>query len=156
MPLQSDEVGGDPLIAAVLVAAVLQNLLEGAGIGGREKECAYSLVERATCRVRSGAAAQDIQRHGVGHVLAPLFPDVYGRLQMHAASLAGCPCQETKSTVAEEMFPLFEAQDVHREALAALRLFQEAARREEVTAELVQELAVYFRDARVDPSLRFR
>ena len=58
--------------------------------------------------------------------------------------------------LAEEMFPLFEAQDVHREALAALRLFQEAARREEVTAEMVQELAVFFRDARVDPSLRFR
>jgi tetratricopeptide (TPR) repeat protein len=58
--------------------------------------------------------------------------------------------------LAEEMFPVFEAQDVHREALAALRLFQEAARREEVTVELVQELAVFFRDVRVDPSLRFR
>ncbi len=58
--------------------------------------------------------------------------------------------------LAEEMFPIFEAQDVHREAIAALQLFQEAARRQEVTAELVRDLAVYFREARMDPSLRFR
>jgi hypothetical protein len=30
--------------------------------------------------------------------------------------------------LAEEIFPVFQAQDVHREAVAALRLFQEAAR----------------------------
>jgi tetratricopeptide (TPR) repeat protein len=43
--------------------------------------------------------------------------------------------------LAEEMVKLFEAQDVHREALAAVLLFQEAARREEVTAGMVRELA---------------
>jgi tetratricopeptide (TPR) repeat protein len=42
--------------------------------------------------------------------------------------------------LAEEMAALFEAQDVHREALAAVRLFQEAARREGVTALMVREL----------------
>ncbi len=42
--------------------------------------------------------------------------------------------------IAEEMVALFEAQAVHREALAAFRLFLEAARREEVTAELVLEI----------------
>ncbi|MFL6193587.1 MAG: hypothetical protein ACJ75H_05410, partial [Thermoanaerobaculia bacterium] len=43
--------------------------------------------------------------------------------------------------LAEEMVALFEARDVHRETLAALVLFQEAARREEVTAAMVRELA---------------
>ncbi len=43
--------------------------------------------------------------------------------------------------IAEEMVTLFEAQDVHREALAAVLLFQEAAQREEVTAGMVRELA---------------
>ena len=43
--------------------------------------------------------------------------------------------------LAEEMVALFEAQDVHREALAAVLLFQEAAQREEVTAGMVRELA---------------
>lgn len=58
--------------------------------------------------------------------------------------------------IAEEVVALFEAQDVHREALAALRLFLEAARREEVTAELALELASYLQAARSDPSLQPR
>jgi tetratricopeptide (TPR) repeat protein len=43
--------------------------------------------------------------------------------------------------LAAEMVALFEARDVHREALAAVRLFQEAAQREEVTAGMVRELS---------------
>lgn len=58
--------------------------------------------------------------------------------------------------LAEEMFPIFEAQDVHREALAALMLFQESARREEITIASVQEVARYLRDARSDPEYKFR
>jgi tetratricopeptide (TPR) repeat protein len=42
--------------------------------------------------------------------------------------------------LAEEMVSIFEAQDVHREAMAAVMLFREAARREEVTAALVIEV----------------
>jgi tetratricopeptide (TPR) repeat protein len=57
--------------------------------------------------------------------------------------------------LAEEMLPIFQAQDVHREALAALMLFQEAARREELTLQQVGELVRYLKDARNDPSLRF-
>jgi tetratricopeptide (TPR) repeat protein len=43
--------------------------------------------------------------------------------------------------LAAEMAALFESRDVHREALAAVRLFQEAAQREEVTAGMVRELS---------------
>jgi tetratricopeptide (TPR) repeat protein len=43
--------------------------------------------------------------------------------------------------LAEEMLVLFEAQEVHREALAAVLLFQEAAQRTEVTVGMVRELA---------------
>jgi hypothetical protein len=50
--------------------------------------------------------------------------------------------------IAEEMVALFEAQDVHREALAAVLLFQEAAQREEVTAGMVRELAGRLETAR--------
>jgi tetratricopeptide (TPR) repeat protein len=57
--------------------------------------------------------------------------------------------------LAEEMIPIFQAQDVHREALAALRLFQEAARREEVTTEQVRKLVKYLQEARNDPGRRF-
>lgn len=57
--------------------------------------------------------------------------------------------------LAEEMLPIFQAQTVHREALAALRLFQEAARRQELTVEKALEVAAYLRQARAEPSLRF-
>lgn len=50
--------------------------------------------------------------------------------------------------LAEEMLPLFEAQDVHREALAALSLFLEAARRDQLTVETALEAAASLRQAR--------
>jgi tetratricopeptide (TPR) repeat protein len=58
--------------------------------------------------------------------------------------------------LAEEIFPIFQAQDVHREAVAALMLFQEAARQEQLTVRTVREYARYLQEARTDPSLRFR
>jgi hypothetical protein len=50
--------------------------------------------------------------------------------------------------LAEEMAALFEARDVHREALAAVLLFQEAAERDEVTTGMVRELAARLETAR--------
>lgn len=58
--------------------------------------------------------------------------------------------------LAEEVATIFGAQDVHREAAAALVLFQNAARREVLTASMVREISEYLRVARTDPSLRFR
>lgn len=57
--------------------------------------------------------------------------------------------------LAEEMIPLFQAQDVHREALAALALFHEAARQDRLTVERALEIADYLRKARKDPDLQF-
>lgn len=54
--------------------------------------------------------------------------------------------------LAEEMVAAFESQEVHREALAALRLFQEAARREEITESVVRDLFTYLASARSDPA----
>lgn len=57
--------------------------------------------------------------------------------------------------LAEEIAPVFQAQDVHREAMAALLLFQQAARQETLTVATLRALADYLRDARNDSSLRF-
>jgi tetratricopeptide (TPR) repeat protein len=57
--------------------------------------------------------------------------------------------------LAEEIVPIFAAQDVHREAVAALMLFQEAARQETLTVKGVREYVRYLREARTDPALRF-
>jgi len=53
------------------------------------------------------------------------------------------------------MIPLFQAQDIHREALAALALFQEAARQDRLTVEKTLEVAAYLREARHESSRRF-
>lgn len=57
--------------------------------------------------------------------------------------------------LAAEMVPIFQAQDVHREALAALALFQEAALREDLTVEQVKRLVKYLQEARDDPGRGF-
>ena len=57
--------------------------------------------------------------------------------------------------LAEDMLPILEAQDVHREALAALVLFQDGARREELTVERVRQVAAFLKEARGNPQVRF-
>jgi hypothetical protein len=57
--------------------------------------------------------------------------------------------------LARELEKVFESKGVHREALAALRLFQEAAEREEATAELARRVLHYLFRARHDQGLRF-
>jgi hypothetical protein len=58
--------------------------------------------------------------------------------------------------LAEEMHAVFASEDVHREAVAALLLFQEAARREALTAEMVEEMIVYLKRAQGNPAMRFQ
>jgi tetratricopeptide (TPR) repeat protein len=57
--------------------------------------------------------------------------------------------------LAQELTKVFAEKGVHREALAALRLFYEAAEREEATAELGRRVLRYLYRARHDPELRF-
>jgi tetratricopeptide (TPR) repeat protein len=58
--------------------------------------------------------------------------------------------------IAEMIVPLLEAQDVHREAAAALVLFQDSLRQEAASAGMIRELYEYLRAARTDPTLRYR
>jgi tetratricopeptide (TPR) repeat protein/DNA-binding XRE family transcriptional regulator len=57
--------------------------------------------------------------------------------------------------LAAELTAVFESKGVHREALAALRLFREAAEREAATAELARRVLRYLFRARCDQDLRF-
>ncbi len=58
-------------------------------------------------------------------------------------------------TLARHMAPIFQANAIHREALAALTLFRQAAERERVTEELARDVLSYLRKARYNPELRF-
>ena len=57
--------------------------------------------------------------------------------------------------MAEEMLQIFRKQQIEREALAALRLFCDAARRETATVDLARSLVRFLRRAQHDPELRF-
>jgi transcriptional regulator with XRE-family HTH domain len=57
--------------------------------------------------------------------------------------------------LARHMTPIFQAQGVHREALAALALFRQAAESERVTTDLARRLLEYLHQARRSPELRF-
>ncbi len=57
--------------------------------------------------------------------------------------------------LAREMVAIFEPQESHREALAALRLFCRAAEKETATVELARRLGEYLYRAQHRPDLRF-
>ncbi len=57
--------------------------------------------------------------------------------------------------LADEILEIFKAQQVHREAIAAVILFQEAAKKERVTAGLVRQLQDFLAKAKSNPRLRF-
>jgi tetratricopeptide (TPR) repeat protein len=58
--------------------------------------------------------------------------------------------------LAAEMLPIFQSLGIHREAMAAVLVFQQAAEMEAVSIGLIQELAAYFQRASKEPGLRFR
>jgi tetratricopeptide (TPR) repeat protein len=57
--------------------------------------------------------------------------------------------------LAKELTKVFESKGVHREALGALKLFKEAAEREEATAEQARRVLGFLFRARHDEGLRF-
>lgn len=72
-----------------------------------------------------------------------------------AVLYAGQGRTDQVKTLARHMTPIFQAHAIHREALAALALFRQAAEREKVTAEFAREVLSYLGKARNDPGLRF-
>jgi tetratricopeptide (TPR) repeat protein len=75
-------------------------------------------------------------------------------MELAVVFLDGARLPEVK-VLARQMAPIFQAQGVHREALAALKLFRDAVEKEDATADLARRLVDYLHQARYDPSLRF-
>ncbi|HKI03654.1 MAG TPA: hypothetical protein VKK31_16870 [Thermoanaerobaculia bacterium] len=57
--------------------------------------------------------------------------------------------------VAEETLAIFQAHNIHREAMAALLVFCSAARLDQVGIDLVREVSGFLKRARNNPDLRF-
>lgn len=110
-----------------------------AGLGRSEE------AEKIFLEVRDGFIAQ-----GIGYDAAMVSIEDLALLYLREGRVADV------KRLAEEIYPIFEAQDVHREAIAALRLFQEAAREEQLTVKAVREYVRYLKEARTAPEMRFR
>jgi tetratricopeptide (TPR) repeat protein len=110
---------------------------------------AYGLGDFATAEKAYLKARQGFLQQGIGYDSAMISLDLALLYLREGRS-------EDVKTLAEEMLPIFQAQDVHREAIAALLLFQDAARRDELTVAAVTKLATYLKAARTDPTLRYQ
>lgn len=94
------------------------------------------------------AMRQEFARHGLAYDAALVTLDLTA-LHARAGALA-----EVKA-LSLEMAGVFQAQDVPREALAALLFFRKAAERERATVKLTREIAAFLEKLRCDPALRF-
>jgi tetratricopeptide (TPR) repeat protein len=74
-------------------------------------------------------------------------------LDLAAVYLRQHRAEETKR-LAAELIPVFQTRDVHREILASLIVFQQAADLEQLTAGLIEETAARLRQARGNPQPR--
>jgi tetratricopeptide (TPR) repeat protein len=103
----------------------------------------FELAEAAFREVRAGFLEQ-----GIGYDAALVSLDLallYLDRGQNAAVLE----------LAQQMLPIFQAQDVHREAVAALLIFQRAAVSHSLTSGTVEGISAYLRRARHDPACRY-
>ena len=147
--------------------------------GGRLDEALASLQEILPLHARSGKAMDLLQLRWLEGKLAQAqgelgraeaaFREVFDgfldrRLPFDVAlaslDLAAVYCEQGRSPemkrLAAESLPIFHALGVHREALAALALFEQAVERERVSLRFIAELAAYLQQARTNPKLAFR
>jgi len=82
------------------------------------------------------------------------FDNALVTLDLSAVYLTAGRTAEVKR-LAEEMYPIFRSQDVHRQALAALVLYKQAALSEAATVELVRQVADYLNRSRNNPYMPF-
>src|SRR5215210_7915953 len=147
-----------------LVLCIRHNLVDNLSKMGRHKEAADLLPELRDLAAVHGGALDHLRLRWVeGRVAAGLGEHQRARQLLTVVRQtfldAGNPYEAALATLdlvispleegntaevralADEMVAVFRAHDVSREALAAVLLFQEAAHREAVTAELAREVA---------------
>lgn len=111
-------------------------------------------------RIAVGQGRKEDAKEALAHVreefaaLNLAYDSALSTLELAALYLEDGRIQEVKD-LALEMAPVFRAQGVHREALAALQLFRDAAEQETATLDLARRLVHYLERARYNPGLRF-
>lgn len=113
-----------------------------------EGKVQQSLGELVQAEESLAQARRGFVERGLGFDAAVSSLDLAG---LYAAQ--GRPAEMRR--VAEEMLPIFRSQDLHREAIAALIVFQQAVRMERMSTDLLREIRQYLERARKDNRLRF-
>jgi len=94
------------------------------------------------------AARGGFIRQGIGFDAALVSLDL-------ARLYAGLGRAAEVKELAEEMLPIFESRDLHREAIAALIVFRQAVQMETLSSKLLHDLEAYLLRARNDHRLHF-
>jgi tetratricopeptide (TPR) repeat protein len=110
---------------------------------------AAGLAQRTEARRRFERARREFARRRSAYDTALVSLDL-AILHLEDGRMATVPA------LAEEMVWIFASQRVHREALAALRLFVDAAQAGSATVELARRVLAFLERARQDPRLRFQ
>jgi tetratricopeptide (TPR) repeat protein/DNA-binding XRE family transcriptional regulator len=111
-------------------------------------------------RIAAGLGKKDEASVALAHVRAQFaergisYDTALVTLELTVLYLEQGRTREVKA-LARQMAPIFQVQGVHREALAALKLFCEAVEKESVTVELARRIVNYLYRAQHNPSLRF-
>jgi tetratricopeptide (TPR) repeat protein len=113
-----------------------------------EARIAAGLGERERARTAFAEVRREFTARGMGYDTALVS------LELAARDLEEGRNAEVKE-LARETVAVFRAQEVQREALAALLLFWRAALKEKATAELARDVAEFLNRLRHDPGLRF-
>jgi transcriptional regulator with XRE-family HTH domain len=126
----------------------LSNGLDGVRFHWLQGRIAAGLGKRQEAILVLSGVRQDFLDRGIAYDMA-----------LSSLELAVLYLEEGRTAevriIARQMAPIFKTQGVHREALAALKLFREAAEREVVTVDLTRRLVAYLQRAQYNPNLRF-
>jgi tetratricopeptide (TPR) repeat protein len=112
-----------------------------------------------------GTVALGLQRHEQAAVAFREVREAFLELGLdYDAALASLDLAEVYAAqgrtadvrrLADEMLEVFRSRNIHREALGALSVLQQAARMEQAGIVLVREIGSFLRKARTRPDLRF-
>lgn len=114
-----------------------------------EARVAAGLGEAGEARAAFSEARQGFLGQGIAYDAALVS------LEFAVALLQEGRTHEVRE-LAAEMIPIFQSQEIHREALAALAVFQAAAAFDQATVDLARDVAAFLVQARHEPGLRFR
>lgn len=126
----------------------LGNDLDGLRLRWLEGRIAAGLGKRQEALISIAGVREEFAARGIAYDTA------LASLELAALYLEGRRTAEVK-VIARQLAPIFQAQGVHREALAALKLFREAAEKEAVTLDFARRIVRYLQRAQYNPELRF-